>query len=146
MALLTLRNSTIFYHGSTSRYLTLYYSTMALAHLRDFTLIYTMALLHSSWLYITLPCLCFTLLDLTLFYHGSPLHSTSPHIILPWLYVTLHYSTLALLPSAWLYFTLHYYGSTSFFLTPYDSTMALLHSTWLYMTLHWLYFILLHCT
>ena len=50
-----LPDSTLFYHGSTSLYLTLHYSITAL--------------LHSTWLNITLP----------------------------WLYFTLHFSTMALL-------------------------------------------------
>ena len=46
----------------------------------------TLALLHTTWLYITVPWLYFTLLDSTLLYIGS----TS-------LYLTLHYSNMALL-------------------------------------------------
>jgi len=47
-----------------------------------------MPLLHCTWLYITLPCLYFTLIDSTLLYHGS----TS-------LYLSLQYSTIFLLHS-----------------------------------------------
>ena len=71
-----------------------------------------MILLHTSWLYITLPWLYFTLLDSTLVY----------------LYFTLDFSTLALLDS-----TNFYHGSTSLNLTLQISTMALLHATWLYI-------------
>ena len=76
----------------------------------------TMALLYSSLLY----WLYFTLLDSTLLYHGS----TLLYITLPWLY---HDSTLPKDGSTSLYFSLHY------------STMALLDSTLLYITLPWLY-------
>ena len=104
---------------STSPYIILHYSTMALL-LLCLTLHYsTMPLLRSSWLYITLPSLYFTLLDSRLLYYGS----TS-------LDLTLHYSTVALLHSMWL----HY------------STVVQLQSTWLYITLPWLYFTLLDCT
>ena len=86
-----------------------------------------MILLHTSWLYITLPWLYFTLLDSTLVY----------------LYFTLDFSTLALLDS-----TNFYHGSTSLNLTLQISTMALLHATWLYISLSyiWLYFTVLDST
>ena len=122
-----------------------------------------MALLHSSWLYITLLWLYFSPLDSTLFYSGSTslylnlhhstlglLHSTSPQIILPSLYFTLldltllyHgsilYSTWLYITPPWLYFslldsTLLYHSSTSLYLIHY-SILALLHSTLLYITL-----------
>ena len=76
-----------------------------------------MALLHSTWLYITLPWLYFTPLDSTLLYHGS----TS-------LYLTIYLSTIALLHSISLY-TLVNHSSTSLCLTLHYSIMALLHST-----------------
>jgi len=66
-----------------------------------------MALLHSSWLYITLPWLYSSLLDCTWLY-----------ITLPWLYFTLLYSTLL------------YHGSTSLYITlPW---LHILHSTFLF--------------
>ena len=107
----------------------------------------TMALLHSSWLYITLTWLYLTLLKSTLVYHGSAS-----------LYFTLHYSTIALLHSTWLciiqpwlYFmllesTLLYHVPTWLYLTLHYSTTALLDSTWLYITLTRLYFTLCNST
>ena len=86
-----------------------------------------MALLHSNWLYITLPSTYFPLLDSALFYFGS----TS-------LYLTLCYSTMALLHSTWVY-----HSSTSLYLSLHYSTVALLHCTWLYIILSSLYFTLL---
>ena len=86
-----------------------------------------MALLHSNWLYITLPSTYFPLLDSVLFYFDS----TS-------LYLTLCYSTMALLHSTWLY-----HSSTSLYLSLDYSTVALLHCTWLYIILSSLYFTLL---
>ena len=57
MALLhSILDSTLPYHGCTSLYKTLHFSTMAQ--------------LHSTRLYITLPWLNFPLLDSTLLYHG----------------------------------------------------------------------------
>jgi len=52
-------DSTLFYHGSTSLYLTLHYSTMAQLHsILDSTLLY------HAWIYVTLH-------DSTLVFHGS---------------------------------------------------------------------------
>jgi len=66
---ITLLDSMLLYHTSTSFYLTLHYST---------------------WHYVTLPYLYFVLLDSTLLYIGS----TSLHLTLH-----VHYSTTALLHS-----------------------------------------------
>ena len=117
---------------STSLYMTLHYSTMSL--------------LHSTWLYITLPCLYYTLLSLPWFYFIL-LYSISLHHGSTSFYLTLPYSTLALLQSTFStllyhgptshYLTLHlYHGSTSLYLTLHSSTMALLPSTSFYITLH----------
>ena len=93
-------------------YLTLHYTTLSV--------------LHSTWLYITLPFLYSTLLDST-YTTLSVLHSTWHYITIPWLYSTLLDSTL------------HDSGSTPLYLTLHYSTVAILHSTWLYKTLPWLY-------
>ena len=53
----TVLDSTLFFHGSTSVYFALHYSTMDL--------------LQCTGLYITLPWLYFTLPDYLLLYHGS---------------------------------------------------------------------------
>ena len=146
---LTLPDSALLYHASTSFYLTVHNSTMTLLHSPCLhitlwfyftplysTLLYIGSILHSTSLHIILPWLYFILLDSTLLYHGS----TS-------LYFTLHYSTMALLHSTWLYITLQwlcltlldstllYYGSTSLHFTLHYSTMALLPSIWLYINL-----------
>jgi len=84
-----------------------------------------MALLHSTWFYITLQQLYFTPLDSTAFYHRS----ISLYLTLHYPIRVLHYSTMALFHS-----------------TILPSTIVLLHSTWLYITLHWLYFTLLYTT
>jgi len=101
-------DSTLLYLGSTLLYLTLHYSTMALLHCNYSTLLYygptsfcltlrysTTALLFSTWVYISLAWLYFTVLESTLLYIGS----TS-------LYFTPQNSTMALLHSTWLYITL----------------------------------------
>ena len=92
---------------------------------------------------------CSTSLYLILHYYGS----TSPHMIyitLPWLYLTLHYSTIALLHSAsfhiilpWLYLTLLdsillYFDFTLLepTLLHHDSTLVYHGSTSLYLNLH----------
>ena len=123
-----------------------------------------MALHYSSWLYITLPWLYFTLLYSIM----ALLHSTWLYITLL-VYFTVHYSTLALLHFtsfhiilAWLYLTLLvsallYYGST--WLDPwYLSTRTLLNSLHfilhystmahfaLYLTLHYTTLVLLDST
>ena len=121
----------------------------------------TMALLHSTWLYITLPRLWLTLY-LTLhnstmvllhywFIHNSTmalLHSTRLYFTLPGFYITLHYYTIWLYSHTKLIYhdstslyllgststsTLLNPGSTSLYLTLHNSTMALLHSTSLYI-------------
>ena len=132
----TLLDSTLHYHGSTSLYVTLRYTTMAL--------------LDSTSLYIIVPWLIFTLLDSPLLYHGSTSLYTSLYCILPWLYITL----LDV-------YTLHFNGSTSLYtafyhslyLDPHYSTIVLLRSTALYhsstslhmyLTLHYSNNALLH--
>ena len=108
-----LLDSILLYNGSTSLFLILHYSTMAL--------------LHSIWFFIILPLFpFFTLLDSTLLYNGS-VHSTWIYITLPGIYSTLLDSTLLCRDYTPLYLTLH------------CTTMALLHSTWPYITLPWLY-------
>ena len=113
---LPLLDSTLVYHASTSPCLNLHYSTVAL--------------LHSTSLYNTLPWLYLTLLDSIHYSTMTLLHSA-------WLYISLswHYFT-------WLDSTLLYHCSTSLYLTIHYSTMAILHSPWLYITLPWLYFTL----
>ena len=114
----------LLYHSSSSLCLTLLLSTMAL--------------LHSTFLYITLPWLYFTLLESTSLYHRS----TS-------LYLSLHYSTMALHLSSLLNISLPWLYFTQLFLPwlyMHYSTMVLLNSTWLYSTLSWLYFCLLYST
>ena len=69
---------TVLYLGSTSLYVNLHYSTIAL--------------LDSTWFYIAPPWIYFTLLDSTLLYHSS----TS-------FYFTLHYCAMALFLSPLLY-------------------------------------------
>jgi len=62
-----LLDSTLLYHGSTSLYWTLHYSTMAVLHS-------TRLYITLTWLYFTLhalPYLYLTVLDSTLLYHGS---------------------------------------------------------------------------
>ena len=123
---MALLHSKRLYHGNTSLYFTLHYSTMALL---DSTWLYmtltwfyftllvsnysTMDLLHSTWLHITLQCLYFIVLDSSLLYHS---------------YFTLLDSTL------------HYPCSNKFI--KHDSTMSFLHSTLFYIFLQWLYFTL----
>ena len=109
---LGLLHSTLLYHGSTTIYLTLHYSTMVLLH-STWTLLLC-PLLDSTRLYTlldSLPWLYFTLLRL--------------YITLPWLYFTLldslHYSTMALLHSTRLYI---------------HSTMALFYFTLLWLYIH----------
>ena len=80
----------------------------------------TIALLHSTWLYITLPCLYFTLLESTAFYHSS----TS----LNWLYITLPWPYFTVLDSTSLYIQRLYF-------TLLTLCYATLHSTWLYCIL-----------
>ena len=114
--LLNLHEPTLLYHGSTSLYFTLHFSTMGLRH--------------CTWFYITQSWLYFILFHSTIFYPGS----TS-------LYLTLHYSTMVVRHSTSLYFILHYsimarHNSTSLYFLYHCSTS-------LYLTLHllpWLYF------
>ena len=122
-----------------------------------------MALLHSTLLYITLPCLTFTLLynvhystmallHSTFSLHYSTmalLHSTLPYITLPWLYFSLLYPILIYHGSTLLYFTLHYpttalLHSTLYSTLPYNGSTSLyltLHYS-VYITLPWLFFTL----
>ena len=93
---MALLHSTSFYYDSASLHFTqltlpwLYFTVL------DSTLLYAMALLHSSSPYSTLHLINFTLFHSTLLYHGSTalqvtlhditlalLNSISPHIILP---------------------------------------------------------------
>ena len=132
-----------------------------------------MALLNSSWLYVTLQWFYFTLFDSPIFYHWfdslystlhystmTKLHSTWLYVALSWLYVTLLYSTLHYQGFTLLY-TLIYHGSTSFYLilciTLQRTYFTVLYPTLLYhgltslfLTLHyskiWLYFTLLYST
>ena len=96
--LLYLIDSTLLYHGSTSHFFTLYYSTMAV--------------LDSTWLYITirLPWLFLTLLNPALLYDGSPSFYFTLHVSTMTLYFTILHSTITyhglcftLLRSTWLY-------------------------------------------
>ena len=102
----TLLYSRLLYHGSCSLYFILHYSTMAL--------------LHSTLLYITLPWLYSTLHYSTLLYHGC----TSFKVILDYSTMALVQSTLFEITQPWLYFTLldstlYYNGSTSLYFILY---------------------------
>ena len=146
IALLTLLESSAFYHSSSSLCLNLYITIPWLYFTVYLTLNYsTMALLHSTWLYTTLQFLYFTLLDFTSLFHGSTSLFLNLYIIL------YHGCTL-------LYLTLHYSIMALFNLTLLDSTTALyftlldstllyhgsiLHSTWLNISLKSLYCTLL---
>ena len=103
-----------------------------------------MALLHSTWFYINLPWLYFTLLDSTLLYYCSAS-----------LYLTQHFSTMPLPHSTWPSFL--YRSSRPFYLTLHYATIVVLHSawlyilvqlflTWIYICLAWLYFTVLDST
>ena len=104
-----------------------------------------MAILHSTWLFITLPRLLHSIL---LYYHGY----TSVSFI-------LHYSTMAPLHTTWLYITkngstLLYHGSI-FSLHYFTMALSLVYITlpwlcltirdypWLCITLTWHYFTLI---
>ena len=135
-------SSTSLYHDFTSICLTLLY--------------FTMALVHCTWLYITL-------IDSTLIFYRSPsplfdsysihMHgSTLLHLDFTWLYLTLllswfhfsvHDSTISLLHSTLLYIALPWLYFPLYFTLDY-STMTLLHSSLLYITLPWFYFTLLY--
>ena len=98
-ASLYLVDSTLFYHGSTSPYISLLPSRP------------TIVQFHSAWLYITLPWLYFTppSLNLTLHYSSTALFlSTWLYCFLLRLYFTLLPSIMALLHS-----TASYHSSTS---------------------------------
>ena len=137
-------DSTAFYHstlldsplpcnGSTSLYMTLHYSTMAL--------------LYSTLHY--LPCHCSTSHYVTQHYSNMAIlnsttllynSSTSLYLSLPYSIIALLHSTLLYITLPGLYFTLIfsillYHASTSLYFTAYYSTMVLLHSTLLYITL-----------
>ena len=98
-----------------------------------------MVLLHSSWLYIPLPWLYFTLVDCIHSPTMALLHSTS-------LYITLH-SNMPLCHSTRIYSTL-YHASTSLYLksTLLHHGSTLLYTTGVYITLTWLYFALIDST
>ena len=120
----------LFYHGCTGLYLTLLHSTlplldtklhftMALLHsiwiyfslswLHSILLHSTMALLHSSWFYFVLPRLYFIVFACSWFYHGcTSLYQCCASLcfILPWLFLTLLHPTMALLNCTWFYFIL----------------------------------------
>ena len=141
---------------STWLYLTPHYCTLALLH--STWLYLTLPWLYFNilaWFYITLTCLYFTLVYTTLLYHSS--------------YLTKHYSTLGLLTlfdstlldhgSTWLCLTLHYFTlallhSTSFliiflswfYFTLFDSTLLYSGSSSLYLTLHYSTMALLNST
>ena len=133
-------DSTVFYHGCTLLYLTLYYSFMVLLQ----------SILDSrlQWLYldlyITLQWFYFTLLYSTLFYHDSTVPGST---ILFHGFTSLYYSTGLYIFLQWVCFTLldstaFYHGSTSLYLTLQYSFMDLLHPTRLYIIPQWLYFTL----
>ena len=91
-----------------------------------------MALLYSTWPYITL-------LDLTLLYFGSSLHLSLHHLLCSTalslaLFLFYHSSTWFYITLLWLYFTVH------------DSTLFCHNSTLLYLTLLCFYFSLLDST
>ena len=114
---------TLLCNSSTSFYLILLPSIIALIHA---TLLYygsTIAVLH----YFALNYCTMALLHSILIYI---IHLWFYFITLPWIYFTLLDSTLPC-PGSSFCFTVHY------------STKALLHATLLYITLPWLYFILL---
>ena len=121
-----------------------------------------MALLQSTWLYMTLPWVYFTLLHSTFLYQGPTslalhystmalLYSTSLYITLSWLYFTVLHSTLLYLVSILLHFTLLdstllYHG---FILLDSTFYCTLAHDHVLdsvYITLPWLYFTLVDFT
>ena len=148
--------STLLYHVFTSLYVILHYSSMAL--------------LHSTWLYVSLPLLYFTLDSILTvpWLHFTPLDTTLlylivllstkicitlfDYIILPWLYFALDISTTfqAYHSSTSLCVTLHY-STTAIFhstITQLDSTLLFkgsisLYLIWLYCLPLWLYFTLL---
>ena len=111
---------------------------------------FTMALLASTWLYITLHWLSTSLYFTPHNCSMVLLHCTWFYITLHWLHA-LHFIWLYLLytGSTSLYLTLHllyftllnitlvYHGSMSLCLTLHYSTMAIFHSTWLYITLYY---------
>ena len=91
----------------------------------------TIALLHSTWLTwlnIPLPCPYLILLD--------PPFSTILLALSTWLYIS--YATMALRHSAWLYILVQLF----FYLNLHSSSMVLLHCTWLNITPNWLCFTL----
>ena len=116
-----------------------------------------MALFYSTWLYITLQLLYFTLFDSTCLPFSFTivlLHSTSHYITLLLPYDTLleHYITLPCMvpiestllyhcstPSTWFHIILPWFYFT--LQTRHYSILAIPNSTWLYINLPWLYFI-----
>ena len=91
----------------------------------SFTLLHSITSLYhgSTWLYLTLPWLHFSLLDTIIFSTKVLLHFTCLYFTLPWLLV--HNNSL-------LDSTSLYHGSTSLHLNPHHSTMGLLLSISLY--------------
>ena len=137
----TLLDPTAFHHSSTS---SLLYHVRLYFPLLHSTLLWQ----GSTWHYITLTGLFFTLYITLLPSMMAPVHST-------WLYCpyhgsTLHYSNMVLLYCNWIYITLPWLYFT--LLNSTASAMAVFHFTWLYITalLHftWLSFALtwLYCT
>ena len=107
----------LIHHGSTSLYVTLHYRCLLHSIWLDTSPYLTLDIstITSTWLYIDLPRLYFTVLNSTSLYHSF----TS-------LYITLLNTTMPLLYSIL-----------------YHSTMAPLHSTWFYIILPWFYLTLL---
>ena len=103
---------------------------MALFH----STLLSMVLLHSTWLYITLPWLYFTLYLTPHYPTIGILDYPRLNVTIPWLYLTLHYSTIALYFTL-LKSTLMYHGSTSLY-SYHSSTWLYKFLLWLYLTLH----------
>ena len=127
----SLLESTSFQQASTSLYLTPVHFTMALLHSTWLYHCSTSNLLHSSYYWST-TWFYFTL------YWTLP-HSTMPPLHCTWLYYTSQYLYLTLVDSTSLY-----HASTWLCLTLLHSTMSLLNSTWIYFILPWLHLTLLH--
>ena len=127
---MTLLDSTLLYHSSVSLYMTIEISTMTL--------------LHTTWLYISLPWIYLTLY-LTLYYSTmARLHSTSLCITMPWLYFTLLDPTLLYHGSTPFYWLYKFLSWLYFMLL--DSTLDYHGSIWLYIALPWPYFTPLYST
>ena len=120
---------TSLYHGSTSVYLALLYSTMALIHLLDCTSLYHGSTsIYLTSLILTLLHFAIALLDSILFYHGlyyTVLKGTTVYHKSTWLYFTL-------LHLPWLYFTLLVVILPCFYIILFQFYVTLLDSTSLY--------------